>query len=144
MRSLALLLLLVAGCMSNVMRESAAPRALAVAWIGLSADGGTWYRLELDDEGTGTCATAKGQETALYRVRRWSNEAEMTVHLEIADGPPDAARLLELRGRSETWRLDLVVEGRHSVTLWRESDLIAARNRMRERMGHSTTTANPP
>jgi hypothetical protein len=120
--------------MSGGMKAAMAPRALAVAWIGQSADGGTWYRLELDDEGTGACATAKGQETALYRVRRWSNEAGMTIHLEIADGPPDAARLLELRGRAETWRLDLVVEGRHSVTLWREDDLVRARNRMKERM----------
>ena len=36
--------------------------------------------------------------------------------------------------RAETARLELVVEGRHSVTFWREADLIAARNRLKERM----------
>jgi hypothetical protein len=126
--------LLLAGCMSGAMKEAMAPRALAVAWIGLSADGGTWYRLDLDDEGTGSCATTKGSETSLYRVRRWTDDGGMTVHLEIVEGAPDAARLLELRGRAETARLELVVEGRHSVTFWREADLIAARNRLKERM----------
>jgi hypothetical protein len=140
-----LVFLLVAGCMSGtVMKEAVPSRALATPWIGLSADGGTWYRLELDDEGTGMAATVKGSETALYRVRRWSNDTEMTVHLELADGPADAARLLELRGRSETSRLDLVVEGRHSVTLWREHELLNAQRGLAAKMGHSTTTANPP
>lgn len=138
------LLLMLAGCASGPMKEAMRPAGLDATWIGLAADGVTWYRLDLDDEGTGSCATTKGAETSLYRVRRWADDGGMTVHLEIADGPPDAPRLLELRGRAETARLDLTVEGRHSVTFWRENDLIAARNRMRERMGHSTTTANPP
>jgi hypothetical protein len=66
----------------------------------------------------------------------------MTIHMELVDGAPDAARLLDLRGTSRSWRLDLAVEGHHSLTLWRENDLLKARERM---MDHgSTTTANPP
>lgn len=134
-RTFLLAVVAITGCMSGAMKEAMQPRALATTWIGPSEDGGTWYRLDLDDEGTGMCATAKGSETALYRVRRWSDDASMIVHLEVVDGPPHAARLLEMRGRSEIWRLDLVVEGRHSVTLWRESDLLAARKGLLERMG---------
>ncbi|MFI5403055.1 MAG: hypothetical protein ACHQ1G_08975 [Planctomycetota bacterium] len=143
MRRAFLLFLALPGCQA-AMKSALRPPALAATWIGLAADGLTWYRLDLDDEGTGACATAKGSETTLYRVRRWSDDAEVTVHLELVDGAPDAARRLELRGRSETSRLDLVVSGLHSVTLWREQDLLAARQRLAGRMGHSATTANPP
>jgi len=136
MKRALLLVVALAGCQA-AMERILHPPALAATWIGLSADGLTWYRLDLDDEGTGMCATAKGSEMALYRVRRWSDEGEMTIHLEIADGPPAAARRLELRGRSEAARLDLVAEGLHSLTLWRERDLLAARERMAGRMGHS-------
>lgn len=125
---------LLAGCTSGAARDALQPRALAAVWIGLSADGSAWYRLDLDDEGTGMAATSQGGATAVYRVRRWSDGEEMTVHLEVVDGPPDAAPRLDLRGRSGASRLELAVEGRHSVTFWRESDLIAARNRLRERM----------
>ena len=137
MKRALLLVVALAGCQAAT-KGILHPPALAATWIGLGADGLTWYRIDLDDEGTGMCATTKGSETVLYRVRRWSDESEMTIHLEIADGPPAAATRLELRGRSEPSRLDLVVEGRHSVTLWRERDLLAARERMAGRMGHST------
>jgi hypothetical protein len=66
----------------------------------------------------------------------------MAIHLELSDGAPDAPPRLDLRGTSKSWRLDLAVEGRHSVTLWREADLLAARKRMTDH--GRATTANPP
>jgi len=92
MKRALLLVVALAGCQA-AMERILHPPALAATWIGLSADGLTWYRLDLDDEGTGMCATTKGSEMALYRVRRWSDEGEMTIHLEIADGK-DAHRSL--------------------------------------------------
>jgi hypothetical protein len=131
-----LLAFLLAGCGSfkaepGVLR----PPGLAGPWIGLSADGLTWYRLELDEEGTGACATA-GKEAALFRARRWSvtDEGALTVSLEMVEGPPDAARILVLHGRYEPARLELVAQERHSLTLWRENDLLAAREKMARRM----------
>jgi hypothetical protein len=144
MKRTSVLLLLLAGCQSGALKEglARAPLGLATTWIGASADGRTWYRLALDDEGTGTGATTRGQETAFYRVRRWENAEELTAHLELSDGAPDAPPRLDLRGTAKSWRLDLSVEGRHTVTLWRESDLMAARERMTAHA--SATTANPP
>jgi len=139
------ILLLLAGCKSEAFRGvgfAGAPRALAASWIGVASDGRTWYRLTLDVEGTGAGATTEGQKTAFYRVRQWADTGEMTVHMEIADGPPDAPRRLDLRGSSSAWRLELAVEGRHTVTFWREDDLLAARKRMADH--GPATTANPP
>jgi len=137
-----LLVLALAGCQSGKMERVLHPPTLATTWIGVASDGLTWYRLSLDDNGTGSGATTRGRETCFYRVPRWSSAEEMTVHMELVDGAPDAARRLDLRGSPMSWKLDLAVEGRHSVTLWREDDLISARDRM-IRHG-STTTANPP
>jgi len=143
MKQALVLALLLAGCQSGGrMAEAWRSSALATTWIGVASDGLTWYRLALDDEGTGTAATTKGQQTAFYRVRRWSSTGEMTVHLELSDGAPDAPSRLDLRGPSKSWRLDLAVEGRHTVTLWREDDLLAARRRMTDQ--GPATTANPP
>jgi hypothetical protein len=130
MRCAFVLALLLAGCASGKMAEAWRSPALATTWIGVASDGLTWYRLVLDDEGAGAGATTKGQQTAFYRVRRWESAGEMTVHLELSDGAPDAPPRLDLRGAAKSWRLDLAVEGRHSVTLWREADLLAARKRM--------------
>jgi hypothetical protein len=131
-----LLALVLAGCASAASEKVAAilPPGLAATWLGLSSDGPTYYRLDLDDEGTGSCAIAKGAQTTLYRAR-WSERDELVVHLEVVDGPPDAARLLELRGRARASELTLAVEGRHSLTLWRERDLLAAREKLAARMG---------
>jgi hypothetical protein len=142
MRCLLALALLLAACMSS-LKEGALARspALAAAWIGVASDGVTWYRLDLDDEGTGTAAVTKGTEVDLYRAR-WSDDREsVTIHLELLDGAPDAARRIDLAGTSRSFELELDALGLHSVTLWRERDLLAARERM---IGHSTTTANPP
>jgi len=136
MKRALLLALALAGCQSAAVKDVLRPPSLATTWIGLASDGLTWYRLDLDDAGTGTCAVTEGSATNLYRVSRWSDENEkLTVHLEIADGAPGAAGLLVLRGGSGTTRLDLVVEGRHSLTLWRERDLLDARKRLMDRMG---------
>lgn len=130
-----LLVLVLAGCASDKAWRLLQPPTLATTWIGLASDGRTWYRLDLDDTGTGTCAVTEGSVANLYRVSRWSDEGKkLTVHLEIADGAPGAASLLVLRGASETARLELAVEGRYSLTLWREQDLLDARKRLVERM----------
>jgi len=142
MKRALVLALLLAGCASGMKQAGALAPALATAWIGVASDGLTWYRLELDDNGTGTGATTKGQKTAFYRVRRWSDADGMTVHMEVADGPADAPRRLDLSGSASSWRLELAVEGRHTVTLWREEDLLAARDRMADH--GPATTANPP
>lgn len=142
MRRVWILVLVLAGCASGAARSVLKPPAVGATWIGVASDGRTWYRLALDEEGTGLAATTAGRDTAFYRVRRWADAGEVTVHLELAEGAPDAPPRLDLRGSSKGWRLDLVVEGRHSVTLWREDDLLKARERM---AGHgSTTTAKPP
>ncbi|HEX5139207.1 MAG TPA: hypothetical protein VFY93_19725 [Planctomycetota bacterium] len=142
MKRALVLALLLAGCAAGLKQVGMRSPALATTWIGVASDGLTWYRLDLGDNGTGAAATTKGQETAFYRVRQWSDADGMTVHLEVADGPPAAPRRLDLSGSSSTWRLELAVEGRHTVTLWRERELLAARERM---AGHGpATTANPP
>lgn len=142
MRHVLLLALFLAGCQSAAekTRGFLRPPGLSGPWIGLSADGLTWYRLDLEEEGTGSCATT-GREKALFRARRWSatDDGTLTVSLEMVEGPPDAARRLVLQGRYEPARLELVAQERHSLILWRENDLLAAREQMLKRMAEAAT-----
>ena len=134
----ALVLAVLAGCLSattefRVLR----PPGLRGPWIGLAADGLTYYRLVLAEEGTGLCATAAGKDEKLYRVRTWSLDrgSGLTVHLElVAGGAPEARPLLVLHGTAHPARLELQVLEVHRVTFWREKDLLANRERLRARM----------
>ncbi len=144
MKRALVLALLLTSCQSGKLSEAWKATALATTWIGIAADGLTWYRLDLDDEGNGTGAVTSNAETAAYRLRWWEERGRVTIHMEIVDGAPGAARRLDMEGPSKTWELALTVEGLHSLVLWRESDLFAARKRLVERMGHPATTANPP
>ncbi len=136
--ALALVLAVLAGCLSprtefGVLR----PPGLRGPWIGLAADGLTYYRLVLAEEGTGLCATAAGKDEKLYRVRTWSLDRGscLTVHLElVAGGAPEARPLLVLHGTAHPARLELQVLEAHRVTFWREKDLLANRERLRARM----------
>jgi len=145
MRRLVLLTLvvLVAGCRSVTTEREAgalvfAERDAAAVWIGLASDGITYYRLVLGEEATGMCGTAAGRDEKLYRIRRWSVEKEnhLIVHLELVDGGSlsKAKPLLTLYGTQQQARLDLVAQGLHSITLWREPDVLAAVERLRARM----------
>lgn len=136
----ALVLAVLAGCRTvyedtefRVLR----PPGLRGPWIGLAADGLTYYRLVLAEEGTGLCATAAGKDEKLYRVRTWSLDrgSRLTVHLElVAGGAPEARPLLVLHGTAHPARLELQVLEVHRVTFWREKDLLANRERLRARM----------
>ena len=145
MRSLAILTLvmLVAGCGSEAAKREAGAFVfegadVAAVWIGLASDGITYYRLVLGEESTGMCGTAAGKDERLYRIRSWSVERgnRLAVHLEPADsGSLSGAKpLLTLHGTLRPARLDLVADGLHSVTLWREPDILTAVKRLRARM----------
>lgn len=137
MRYVLLAAMAIAGCQSGALREAAVlrPPGLSGPWIGLASDGLTYYRLQLDKEGTGLCATATGANTALYRVREWTvADRVLTIHLELSEGAPDTARLLVLKGTAGPTQLDLVAQERHTLTLWRERDLLAAREELAKRM----------
>lgn len=136
------LVVLAAGCSSKSTERQAgaifADADAVTVWIGLASDGITYYRLVLGEEATGMCATAAGKDEKLYRVRRWSEEDEnrLVAHLELVDGGglSDAKPLLTLQGTRQQARLDLVAQGLHSITLWRETDVLKAVNRLRARM----------
>jgi hypothetical protein len=136
------LVVLVAGCGSEATKREAgaifADADSVTVWIGLASDGITYYRLVLGAEATGMCATAAGKDEKLYRVRRWSEEEEnrLVVHLELVDGGnlSDVKSLLTLSGTQQQARLDLVAQGLHSITLWRETDVLTAVTRLRARM----------
>jgi len=145
MRRLAILTLVVlmTGCGSEAAKREAgafvfADADAAAVWIGLASDGITYYRLVLGEESTGMCGTAAGKDENLYRIRRWSVEREnrLAVHLELVDGGSlsGAKPLLTLHGTLQPARLDLVAQGLHSITLWREPDVLAAVERLRARM----------
>ena len=146
MRTLMLLTTLVvlaAGCGSQTTKREAGALIFAdgdavTVWIGLASDGITYYRLLLGEEATGMCATAAGKDERLYRVRRWAAEDEnrLVVHLELVDGGnlSEAKPLLTLHGTQQQARLDLVAQGLHSITLWRERDTLTAVKRLRARM----------
>ena len=107
-------------------------------WFGLASDGRTYYRLQLGEEGTGRCATVSGREERMYRIRRWrlTDGGSIVIHLEHASGgelskdPP----VTNLAGKRTRTRLDLVAEGMHSVTLWREAAMLRNNERLRTRM----------
>jgi len=136
------LVALVAGCSSKSSERQAgaifADADAVTVWIGLASDGITYYRLVLDNEATGMCATAAGKDEKLYRVRRWSAEEEnrLVVHLELVDGGnlSAASSLLTLQGTQQQARLDVVAQGLHTITLWREPDTLTAVKRLRARM----------
>ncbi|MHC4135604.1 MAG: hypothetical protein ACYTDU_01605 [Planctomycetota bacterium] len=139
----ATLVVAVAGCGSATTKRGGAALVFAEAdaaavWIGLASDGITYYRLVLGEEATGMCGTAAGKDEKLYRIRRWSVEEEnrLVVHLELVDGGSlsEAKPLLTLNGTQQQARLDLVAQGLHSITLWREPDVLTAVERLRARM----------
>ena len=130
---------------------------IADTWIGFNEDDLYYYRLNLNTNGNGICASTFVRDPAkLYRVTEWTLD---NYAIEIKLEPVDPkAEPIWMKGETAGLHLDLMSGGKElkwkrKIKLYRESDVIKAHERVKTRMrmtekaeqssrGDSSTCAN--
>lgn len=135
------------GCasLSEVHRKSnPTPRESMVGtWIGLTEDEAYFYRLTLEEDGTGVCGTYffYAGKISFYRIR-WTylvgKHAYGDLKVEVEnDAPEHRGDLVTLSGKASHWRLLLTAHGKRwsrELLLWNEATFERAREELEQRI----------
>lgn len=115
---------------------------IAVKWIGFTADDLSFYRLELNLDGTGYCSVSYLDEPVeLYEVKSWSlSEYKIKIELKPIDLGTEP---IYFKGSTDGWHLDLELRGEKrdlykTLKMYKEKEILSKINVTKDRINKET------